>query len=407
MNGHLLALSLWIWSCLLLTTVDSKHSKLRRLRVNQEKIDIRQDPALNEFFLDFIDSLAVDDRMLSNSMSMSYNTACESADDDETKAPGNACSRVAAALTRSKKIIDANYKDLKKNPPVHVTNGDEEKYGPNSEFPFIGSFHKTLPHDANGLVDVDAYETMVNDCIAKVNVTACSQVPGMGDSANSLGGNYLPAQGIPPFALVLPPPPSVDSAELAFMYAEVAWMALLRDVPFSQYDNNELVQQAAASLSEFASRPDIDNRMWKRPVDQDGTINPMTQLFRLDFPGVTDGPMVSQFLHETFEVDGIVVEPKITTIVPDSDTTTTFDEFLCVQNGGTDCVDAPARDPIPRYIRNARDLGFVAQNDRVTSIYTRAANIEGILQPDISFYQDLDRQAGFSTQGLPDRKSVV
>ena len=98
-------------------------------------------------------------------------------------------------------------------------------------------------------------------------------------------------------------------------------------------------------------------------------------------------------------IDGIVVEPKITTIVPDSDTMTTFEEFLCVQNGGMDCFEPPARDPIPRYIRNARDLGFVSQKDRVTSIYQRAASIEGILQPQISFYQNVKRQEGFSTQG--------
>jgi hypothetical protein len=171
-----------IWSCLLLVAVDAKHSKLRRRRANQEKIDIRQYPTLNEFVLD-LDSLAVEDRLLGNSLSMNYNLnqvstlgdninlrgqtgeSCT----DETKAPGNACSRVAAAQTRSKEIIDSNYNDLKKNPPRHVTNGDEEKYGPSSEFPFIGSFSKTLPHDANGLVDVDAYETLVNDCIAKVN----------------------------------------------------------------------------------------------------------------------------------------------------------------------------------------------------------------------------------------------
>ena len=79
---------------------------------------------------------------------------------------------------------------------------------------------------------------------------------------------------------------------------------------------------------------------------------------------------------------------------------TTFEEFLCVQNGETDCLESPARDPIPRYIRNARDLGFVSQQDIVTSIYQRAAYIKGILQPEISFYQNVKRQDGFSTHGL-------
>ena len=392
-HGRLIALAFCV--SMYLSLAVAEEPKLRR-RVKQEKVDHH---VLNEFVL--VDSFSVDDevRMMSTPfISMSFDTeACKS--DDQSKAPGNACSRVEVAKARSKHIIDLNFKDL--HPPIHITNGDEEKYGPNSQFPFIGNFHKTLPHYPNGTVDVDAYQMLVNECIAKNNVTACEEVPGMGKLVNSLGGYYLPAQGIPPFALVLPPPPSVDSAELALMYAELAWMALSRDIPFSQYDDNELVQEAAASLAEFASHPDIDNEMWRRPIGQDGQIDPGTQLFRLAYEGVTDGPMVSQFLHETFEVDGIVVVPKITTFLPDSDTMTTFEEFLCVQNGGTDCFAAPAKDPIPRYIRNARDLGLVSQKDIATSIYTRAAYINGILQPDISFYRNVDRQQGFSTQGLP------
>jgi hypothetical protein len=339
-----------------------------------------------------------EDRFLEETFSMSINH-CPASSDDESKAPGNPCSRLELARERSIDIIHQTFDSIE--PVAHITNGDEVKYGADSEFPFIGNFHKTLPHKSNGLVDVDAYLMLVNECIENVNVTACSKVPGTGVLANSLGGYYLPAQGVPPWALVLPPPPSVDSAEMALMYAEVAWMALLRDVPFSEYADNPLAAEAAASLSDMAAQPDIDNVLYRRPLGQDGKIDPASQLFRLDFEGVTRGPMVSQFLFETFEYDGIVVEPKITTVVPDSDTMTTFEEFLCVQNGGADCFEPPERDPIPRYIRNARDLGFVSQRDRVTSIYVRAAFIKGILQPQISFYESVKRQEGFSTQGIP------
>lgn len=389
----------------------AEQPKLRRRRRAHEK---GRRPSFNEFVI--VDTLINKDeeRLLDMFMSMSFGVGVvlskdesdslekQSEDDcqtdDQSKAPGDACSRVALAREQSKEIIDLTYNNIK--PAVHITNGDEEKYGADSEFPFIGNFHKTLPHYSNGTVDVDAYLMLVNECIEKVNVTACSKVPGMGTLANSLGGYYLPSQGVPPWALVLPPPPSVDSAELALMYAEVAWMALLRDVPFSQYSGNLLAQEAAASLSEMALQSDINNALYRRQIGPGGQIDSASQLFRLDFEGVTEGPMVSQFLHETFEIDGIVVEPKVTTIVPDSDTMTTFEEFLCAQNGGTDCFEAPARDPIPRYIRNARDLGFVSQNDRVTSIYQRAAAIDGILQPQVSFYENVARQDGFSTQGL-------
>jgi len=409
-HGRTIAFVICITS-VLLSPISAK--QLRRRVMKRDENSKHAPVLLNEFVI--VDSLTAEDeaRMLGASISMSFESgslssvntlyegeqggeACET--DDQSKAPGNACSRVTIAKQSSKRIIDLNYQDLK--PAIHITNGDEKKYGPDSAFPFIGNFHKTLPHNSDGTVNVDAYLLLVNNCIANTNVTACSEVPGKGKLANSLGGSYLPASGVPPFAFVLPPPPSVDSAELALMYAEVAWMALLRDVPFSQYKDNPLVQEAATRLSEMAAQPDINNDLWRRPVGNDGEIDPATQLFRLDFEGITDGPIVSQFLHETFQTDGIVVDPKITTIVPGSDTMTTFDEFLCIQNGETECFDAPQRDSIPRYIRNARDLGFVSQNDIVTSIYQRASKIEGLLLPQVSFYQNVDRQDGFSTHGL-------
>ena len=43
--------------------------------------------------------------------------------------------------------------------------------------------------------------------------------------------------------------PKVNSKEEAAEAVELYWMALLRDVPFTQFTNNNLVETAAAELS--------------------------------------------------------------------------------------------------------------------------------------------------------------
>ena len=67
------------------------------------------------------------------------------------------------------------------------------------------------------------------------------------------------------------------------------------------------------------------------PKSWRGTINPATDLFRTDWPGVTAGPVVSQFLLSDFEIDSIVVEPKQATLVPGMDYMTSFQSWLDVQ----------------------------------------------------------------------------
>lgn len=316
---------------------------------------------------------------------------------DEAKAPGNPASRVVDAKARLNTLINKNYEGLEK--VRHITNGDEVKYGPDSEFPFIGNFHKTLPHYADGTVNVSAYQYMCEECVSKADVEACEKVPGMGGLANPMGGNYLPAMGIPPFASVTPPPPSVDSAELGLQYAELSWMAILGDIPFSQYGSDPLVQEAADSMSALAARDDVDNLFWSRPVGADG-IDPATQLFRMNYMGTTDGPIVSQILHKEFTYDGIHIDPKMQTLLNHANMT--WEQFLCMENGeggfANPCFTLPERDTEARYIRNARDLGVLAQSDRITSVYSRAARI--VLGFNFGYYASLPRQFGFATHGF-------
>ena len=65
--------------------------------------------------------------------------------------------------------------------------------------------------------------------------------------------------------------------------------------------------------------------------DADGNIDPMQDLFRTDWPGVSSGPVVSQFMLANFDIDGIVVEPKAKTLVPEMEYMTGVDTWLNVQ----------------------------------------------------------------------------
>ena len=65
--------------------------------------------------------------------------------------------------------------------------------------------------------------------------------------------------------------------------------------------------------------------------DANGNIDPAQDLFRTDWPGVSSGPMVSQFMLADFDIDGIIVEPKQKTLIPDIDYMTGVDTWLDVQ----------------------------------------------------------------------------
>jgi hypothetical protein len=145
-------------------------------------------------------------------------------------------------------------------------------------------------------------------------------------------------------------------------------------------------------------------------------------LFRVNYPGVLDGPMVSQFLLQPFRFDGItammsdlgVIKPRTRVPLPVSAATdtgidylTSFDEWLAAQRGfptGTTIANQDANfDPTPRYLRSVRDLGQNAGQDGIYSAYFRAAQILGSFGTaavdDGNPYKNSATQSGFATFG--------
>ncbi|CAN0377619.1 unnamed protein product, partial [Ascophyllum nodosum] len=283
--------------------------------------------------------------------------------------------------------------ELAVGPTCHLNNGDE------ANVPFFdGQFHKSLPHDEVGRVDPEAYQLLL-DCIESNDINVCDQVPSGVESGgrklvDPLGGGGHQVDGADSDNIFIRQPDNLLSERLAAQQAEVYWMALLRDIPFSQFGTNNTVQMAAANLQGF----DAFNGL-SISRDADGNIDPMQDLFRTDWPGVSSGPVVSQFMLANFDIDGIVVEPKAKTLVPEMEYMTGVDTWLNVQNGGvpedTLFVDEPL------FIRNGRDLAALAVND---VLYTEALRTilimfdEGILA-EAGPYGSSTRQEGFTTLG--------
>jgi hypothetical protein len=284
--------------------------------------------------------------------------------------------------------LDAAKQELSRPPVHHPTNGDEERF-PNR----IGNFSKTLPHNELGEVDPAAYDALLR-ALKAGDFELMEQVPRAGGRfTNPLGGLAFTLEGPDTAAVGLSPPPSIASPEWAADLAELYWMALLRDVPFSEYDGHPLAREARGDLARLSG--------YRGP-----RLLRASDLFRADYPGVTDGPMVSQFLLQPLFYDAIPIDPRIETSTPEHEFITTYDEWLNSQNGfpGDSMPPALPLDPSLRYPRNARDLAEIAASDVVNSPYFRAILLMldafGIPSDTANPYNDRVRQTGFTTFGV-------
>eukprot|EP00904_Undaria_pinnatifida_P002853 jgi/Undpi1/12569/HiC_scaffold_6.g02238.m1 len=283
-------------------------------------------------------------------------------------------------------------------PTCHITNGDEKNVPL-----FAGQYHKTLPHDKFGQVDPAAYKKLL-ECVESSDINVCDEVPsgagkrGGAKLTNPIGGTAHQVDGADSDNVFIETPDALLSERLAAQQAEVYWMAVVRDIPFSQFDTNKLTNLAAENLQDL---PDFKGL--NIPRSKGGKIDPVTDLFRTDWPGVTTGPVVSQFMLSDFLIDSIVVTPKADPLFPGMDYMTAFQPWLDVQNGASK-VETIFDTENPRFIRNGRDLATISFADQLYTEAFRAALIlftQGALGGSIGPYTDSERQMGFATFGEP------
>ena len=243
-----------------------------------------------------------------------------------------------------------------------VNNGDEALY-PNR----IGNFSKGLPHNQLGEVDPAAYQALLR-AAESGDPSAFEAIP-MGcpnpaqrrKCTNPQAGLAFDLEGADSHALTQPPAPAFASAEIAGEILENYWMALCRDVSFSDYASNGIASAAAGDLSSLSDF---------RGPKISGRVTPAT-LFRGLTPGDLNGPHISQFLCMQAPFGATFIEQRMRTFMPGVDFMTSYAEWLNIQRG---CIPSQtaAFDPTARYIRNGRDLSQWVHIDVLYQAYFHA-----------------------------------
>jgi len=221
-----------------------------------------------------------------------------------------------------------------------LANGDEELYPGR-----IASYSKGLPHNDTGEVDLNAYNLFIQALNSGLE-SDFEAIPlgGSAKLANPQAAYCFSLEGADAAASPIPAPPGFASAQIAAEMGENYWSALTRDVPFSQYATDPLVNQAAADLSKFSNY---------RGPKVNGQITPDV-IFRGPTPGDLTGPYISQFLLKTIPMGGASLPQLYRTSVRGDDYLTSYSDWLKAQRGGAS--GSNVFDATPRYIRNNRDL---------------------------------------------------
>lgn len=281
----------------------------------------------------------------------------------------------------------------------HANNNDEHLYENK-----IANFTKGLPHDSNGEVSLPAYNALLRSL--RGTPADFEQVPMGGNRrlTNPLSGLAYDMEGKDAQGFYVPPAPAFAGRENAAEIAENYWMALLRDVPFQNYAESPIAQAAAADLNIFATD-------FKGAKNSNGQVTP-NNLFRGLTPGDKAGPYISQFFYQPFNFGANEVSQRIRTVrginEGGRDYMTDFSSWLSVQNGFSQSADL--YDPIPRYIRNGRDLGEWVHVDVLFQAYFQAFLV--ISNLNVPFdgnnpYRNSTTQTGFATFGSPHVASLL
>ncbi len=214
--------------------------------------------------------------------------------------------------------------------------------------------------------------------------------PGLRKFVNPLAGWALDTQNTDPCCYSIPAPPAADSIEEASEMVELYWMALLRDVPFTQWEDSSLVAAAAGELSTLplyinAADPNGDPATARY---QSLSVNAKSvfrggELARYGdaTAGISEsvGPYISQFLLHEIPYGTLRIPQRFYYAAPGVDYMTDWKEWLRVQNGlrrnpnqNLIGLNEPTH---RRYIATMRDLTTYVHFDALYQAYLDAALI--------------------------------
>jgi len=296
------------------------------------------------------------------------------------------------------------------NVGTQADNGDAARFSD-----FSGSYSKALLHDNLGVPNAAAWLSLRSAFASSNPVDFANIIVGTpGGGANSkLNGPQLALafdlEGLDSHGTVIPPAPSVASAQTAAEQVEHYWAALLADVPFTEYATNSLAGEAVADMNNLSFLGSAANNQFPYPVTRQN-------LFRGQFvagDGNVKGPYVSQFMIQPTSFGAQPLDQKYQTFLPvgggGSDYMTLVSEYQTIQNGG-DPGRNLAYDPVFRYVRNGRDLAAYTRVDVLYQGYFVAflvlAGLGVSPNPGNPYLGSLTQKA-FGTLGGPDAAGTL
>ncbi len=281
-------------------------------------------------------------------------------------------------------------------------NGDETLYPEK-----WGSYSKGLAHDGRGDVKTRSYGSLLRalktgaaDNFDKI------ALGGIVPLVDPQAGLAFTLEGSDPQSFEIRPAPPLASAWRAGEAVEAYWMALLRDVPFSAYDDHPLAQAAVADINRLSD--------FRGPREA-GAVTART-LFRGFTPGDLIGPYISQFLLKPFNQSALKLDQLFQTYAPERDYMTEFPAWLAVQNGQatSTALSRPFGNNVPgpvRYLRDGRGLSACVHADPSFEPYLNACQMLLAWQPapygEGNPYKANTTQAGFVTFGSAHAKALI
>src|SRR5260221_61019 len=129
-----------------------------------------------------------------------------------------------------------------------ISNGEEARYSN-----FIGNCSQGLPHNSIGEVEPAAYQALLT-AVDSGNPGDFANIPLGGNVkfSNPQGGLAFDLEGTDCAQMTIPPAPRLASARRAGEMVEDYWMAMARDIPFSQYGAEPLTTAAIADLNRLS-----------------------------------------------------------------------------------------------------------------------------------------------------------
>lgn len=292
---------------------------------------------------------------------------------------------------------------------THGANGDPELLGP------VGAFTKGIERDPGGETPGESADEISAErfraFVAALRAEDHEALQGLTNEralVNPTAAGSSTMLGRDPNDAAIDPAPKLLGDRTAAEMVELYWQAVLRDVEFGEYTEDERAREAAAELDDLAGTAGENGRFRVLPPDGPDEVRP-DRLFRGTLPGAATGPYVSQFLYRPIPRGARLRDQRLRVFEPGENFMTERDEWRRVQNGvaiGTSTnLEAPtgspfaASDPDPgvetdgvfeaqsrtedrRFITTGRDLATYVRANTSQQPYLAAALIlQGLNAP--------------------------